>query len=173
MNPLVALLFSLLAVSPSEDIIRFAPQNRPDLSSSVFVDQEGNLCALGDLAGKVVVIEFWATWCKPCMHSLPELLALQHLPAAQGKVEVIPCNADTDLWPIGVKRWAARNSQVLPNFRYFRPKGGKRNIAAHLPDPVTAFPTVLILDRQGKLATRWAGYSEGRLVDEINRVLAE
>lgn len=173
MNALVVLFSSLLAFSSPDGTVRFPPDNRPDLSAAVFVGQDREICAVSDLTGKVVVIEFWTIWCKTCMYSLPELLALQKLPSGKGKVEVLPCNADTDFWPIGVKRWVAANKDALPGFRYFRPKGGKRNIAAYLPDAVTAYPTILVLDRHGRLATRWAGYAEGRLVAEINRILAE
>ncbi len=173
MKAVTALFLVLLAAAPSDDVIHFPPDRRTDLSASVFVDQDGNACAIKDLDGKVVVVAFWTVWCPTCMQCVPELLALQQLPSLKDKVEIIPCNDDTDFWPSGVKQWAAANRKVLPSFRYFRAKRGRQNIKGQLSQRVDGYPTVLILDRHGRLATRWAGYAKGLLLDEINLVLAE
>jgi thiol-disulfide isomerase/thioredoxin len=45
--------------------------------SSLFEDKNGSLKTLGNFQGKVVILNFWATWCTPCMVEMPSLNALQ------------------------------------------------------------------------------------------------
>src|SRR5262249_53565501 len=64
----------------------------PDLSIRS-LNNKGTL-ALDKLAGKIVIVDFWATWCEPCKHSFPVLdqLAKRHV----GKVEVVGISSDDE-----------------------------------------------------------------------------
>ncbi|MDP5308051.1 TlpA disulfide reductase family protein [Paracoccus spongiarum] len=59
----------LAKLVPSEDA--------PPLPGTTFTDPEGNTHALSDYRGKVVLLNFWATWCAPCREEMPSLDALQ------------------------------------------------------------------------------------------------
>ncbi len=67
--------------------------------NDVFLNGDGTEARLEDFKGKVVVLNFWATWCAPCVKELPSLVRLQQ---ARGDLTVIALNVDTKLeGPIG------------------------------------------------------------------------
>lgn len=66
-----------------------APQNQPDtaaLFAASFPDAQGQPQALSQWRGKLLVVNFWASWCPPCLEEMPELSALQRKYAGQGVV---------------------------------------------------------------------------------------
>ncbi len=168
---LCALLCSLRLLAG--EVERTPPGKRADLTQLGFVDSNGRKCQIGDLKGKVVVVDFWVKWCGPCRQALPELAFLQKEGQAKGNLVVIPCNLDDDGWPQGVMQFVRQNQKALPGFVYHRPMVGRQGINANLGADIDAYPTTLVIDREGKLASRWSGYGQGLLVQEINAVLQE
>ena len=61
--------------------------------------------------------------------------------------------------------------RALAGFRYYRCRSGKQGVKANLGKEVKQYPTTLVIDREGKLAVRWAGYGEGLLVREVNDLI--
>jgi thiol-disulfide isomerase/thioredoxin len=168
--PILLLSFASLAAF---QVVRLPVADRLDVSAIEFVDQSGKSSTIADLRGKIVVVSFWTIWCPVCRQALPELLALQRNPKAKDVLVVIPCNCDTDNWPAGVKRFISANSKALQDFRYYRSQSGKCSASAILPERVSSFPTTIIVDRQGRLAVRWSGHSEGLILAEVNRLIDE
>lgn len=104
--------------------------------------------AVADHAGKVLVVDFWASWCKPCGTSLPWLSQLAAAHAAEGLV-VVAVNLDEDLGK-AQKQLAALDPAV---------------VVVHDPEGVLAeryalegMPSAFIYDRQGKLRDRHVGF---------------
>lgn len=84
-------LFALLIVLP----LAVAPATASEdaLRTYRFTDLEGREFTLADHAGQVVVVNFWASWCKPCRTELPELDAWQR---EMGDVEFVAVSVDRD-----------------------------------------------------------------------------
>ncbi len=116
--------------------------------------------------GKVVLLDFWASWCAPCRKSFPWMNALQKKYGAQG-LTVIAVNMDSD------KQLAAEFLQTTPaQFRIeYDPKG---DLATRLE--VSAMPTSFLLDRNGKIVRQHAGFREAQQAareQEIEQLLKE
>ena len=105
---------------------------------------------LDTLQGKVVLVDFWASWCAPCLHSFPWMNELQKKHAGDGLV-IVAVNLDQD-------RALADDflKKVPAQFRVeYDPAG---NIARQFD--VQAMPTSFLLDRSGKIRIRHAGFRE-------------
>ena len=108
------------------------------------------------LHGKVVIADFWATWCVPCRKEIPEFNALDRKLAAKG-VAIVGISMDEE--------GTAAVSPFLKEFPMKYPVVlGAKSINDQLP--ITQLPTTVIYDKSGKPAARFEGLSS---VDEIGK----
>ncbi len=109
---------------------------------------DGSTFKLADYAGKVVVLNFWATWCGPCLTELPML----EKTAAKYKddAEVVFLALSTD----------EERDEVAPFVRQHKFKL-TMGYAEHLEDHfrVSSIPTTMVFDRKGEIAFRQAGFN--------------
>jgi thiol-disulfide isomerase/thioredoxin len=120
--------------------------------------------ALADLAGRVVLIDFWATWCAPCRQSMPAIERLWQKHRAAG-LEVVSINVEND----GPKArgFAARFKPQLTFPLYL--DDGPAQAAFH----VDAIPQLVLVDKQGKIALlHVGGVDEPELDERISDALA-
>jgi thiol-disulfide isomerase/thioredoxin len=121
---------------------------------------------LEDLRGKVVLVDFWASWCAPCLQSFPWMNALQQKHAGDGLV-IVAVNLDQD------RALADAFLQKVPaQFRVEYDAGG--SVARQFD--VQAMPTSFLIDRSGQVRARHAGFREKQRADrerEIEKLLKE
>ncbi|MDP2343902.1 MAG: TlpA disulfide reductase family protein [Deltaproteobacteria bacterium] len=127
-----------------------------------------------DLAGKstkvstvgadsVVVVAFWATWCRPCLSELPKLQAIV---AAHPGVQGVAVSVDAGS-AIGALRATEKRLKLQPAWRVLHDKDGSALLGRVMPG--SAVPVVVVLDRQGRVAFRHEGFSPGNeaVVDAV------
>lgn len=119
---------------------------------------------LADYAGKVVVLDFWASWCKPCKMSMPWLSSLQRKYGAQG-LQVIAISVDTEEKAMRSRLGDIGDGIVV----VFDPDG---ELARQYQ--LKAMPTTFLIGRDGKAAGSHVGYHEKDLPgreEEIAKLL--
>jgi thiol-disulfide isomerase/thioredoxin len=117
-----------------------------------------------DLAGKVVLIDFWATWCPPCRKELPEIQKLIEDFDKRGQADVVVIALSLDERPSDLAGVRTLVEQSLSEQKLTLARGQVGRVAL---DPtgalgkvfdVGAIPTVVILDRQGVVRMVHVGY---------------
>ncbi len=140
-----------------------ADTDAPDFSLS---DLSGNIISLDQFRGKVVVIDFWATWCPPCRMTIPELVRLQkeHDNLIVIGVSLDNPNSMTD------KRLAEFKRRFGINYRIVR--GDIHIVADYFGTERVALPTIFILDKAHKIRTKIVGFNPSALKKAISMVLS-
>jgi len=132
---------------------------------------EGGTFRLSDYRGKVVVLDFWATWCPPCREGTPQLVRIANQNRARG-VEVIGMHIDDQgrSSPDDIRKFM--NQYNIP---YRVGLATDEMFVAYLGTEETAIPQTLVFDRSGRAIAHFVGYtqSHARALDEaVNRAIA-
>ena len=118
----------------------------PDFTLKTLDNEE---ISLSGLRGKVVLLDFWATWCGPCRESIPHLVQLQKNYQEKG-VQVIGLSVDKG------DGSAVRNfvkSMEIPYPVVMTPEDVARNYG------VSSLPTTFLIDKEGKIRDKMIGFS--------------
>lgn len=110
-----------------------------------------------DLAGKVVLVDFWASWCAPCKESFPAMKELHEKYSAQGLV-VVAVSIDDD--KADMDAFLKKNPMPFTLVRDPQSKLFDKQLG------LTGVPVSYILDKQGKVAFTHSGY-EGKKTKKL------
>jgi thiol-disulfide isomerase/thioredoxin len=126
-------------------------------------DLNGRNVSFSDFRGKVVILDFWATWCVPCRVEIPHFVELQKQYGAKG-LAVIGVSLDEqgpDVVKRFVKQFEVNYSMVIGNEKMAEKYGG-----------IVALPTTFVIDRQGRIVSQHIGYDEKAVFErEIQSLL--
>lgn len=134
------------------------------------IDAAGLNRVLGQHRGQIVLVDFWATWCRPCVALFPHAVALHHEFGQQG-LAVITVSLD-DVDQIGlVQKFLLRQNATTENFIATYGIGSAAFEAFQIVDG--ALPCVRLYDRQGNLRRTFGAGGKPIQPDEIDRAVAE
>jgi peroxiredoxin len=132
----------------------------PDFS---LYDLEGNMIKLSDHKGKVVIIDFWATWCGPCRVGIPEFIEIQN---RFGKEKLTVLGISVDHGDKSLVAAFAKVYKINYPVLYFTPEV----IEAY--GGIQGIPTTFIIDREGKVREKLIGYHQKEyFIQTVNRLL--
>ena len=128
-----------------------------------FTSSEGEHVTLDDLHGKVVLLDFWGTWCPPCVESVPELRNLQKKYAKEPNFVIIGISSDSDEaeW----REFTVKNKMIWPQY-LDHDRRIQRAFGIH------AFPTYILIDHEGivRFSSIGAGWTRAaNLSDAVNK----
>ncbi len=126
---------------------------RPDLA--------GKPIRLAGYHGKVVLLNFWASWCAPCLEEMPRLSAWQRKYGGAG-LQVLGASMDDDAAP--VHRYLTRHPVAYPVFM------GDAALAEAFGG-VLGLPCSLLIDREGRVVARFQGESDPGQIEARIRAL--
>jgi len=132
------------------------------LSSGASASDDPELLDLSDHKGKIVVVDFWASWCVPCRRSIPWLNEMQAKYRDQGLV-IIGVNEDAS-----EADYIEFMKEFPPHFKTIRDAEG---VLAQQFD-VVAMPSNYILDRDGNVVVRHLGFKV-RLMDDYEAFIRD
>jgi len=141
-------------------------EKRPLAPDFTLLSIDGRTVTLSQLRGKVILLDFWATWCAPCRLAIPHLNDLHKAYREKG-LEIIGVSLDRGS-PEQVRRFAVNmgiqytiimaNDEVVKNYG------------------ISPIPTTYLIDRDGHISNKWVGFSQNlmsKISAETERLISQ
>ncbi len=157
----MALALAWLGCGAGEPTASSAPaeQGRGEVAPDFTLpDLQGKPVRLSDFRGKTVIIDFWATWCPPCIFQVPELNKLAAAHRETGDVVVIGVSVDVE-GPAVVAPWVEEHGVE------YTIVFGDEELAAEFG--VFGFPTLVVVGPEGELDSRHVGLIEYDTLEDL------
>jgi cytochrome c biogenesis protein CcmG, thiol:disulfide interchange protein DsbE len=162
----LAFVAALLVLFARPDYRHGEPSLRGRTAKDFAFTLNGKPAHLTDLRGKVVLLNFWATWCPPCVDEAPSLNALQERIASMGGT-VLGVSVDVD-------EQAYNNFLKAYNIGYPNYRDASKQIP--LEYGTTMYPDTYIIDRNGRLDRKLVGaqdWTSPEMMTYLNSLLNE
>jgi peroxiredoxin len=149
---------------------RLTPEIVPAQTSSVFFRQslqnaQGETVPMSKWKGDVLVVNFWATWCPPCVEEMPELEAMQH-ELASSNVQILGIGIDSES---NIRSFAEKLDISYP--LYIAGLEGTR-LASELGNRSGGLPFTLLIDRNGEINKSYLGRLDMNVLEKDIRAIA-
>ena len=114
-------------------------------------DTKGNHVKLSDFKGKVVFLDFWASWCPPCRNSIPAIKNLHKKYAGNADVVILGIN-------VGENSKAVESFMKKNNMEYTILYGSNEVSKKY---GISGIPAFFIIDQKGNISKKFVGYASG------------
>jgi peroxiredoxin len=148
----LALLFTACSNRPTRGAVR-EEKDRNSAPDFALKDANGQTVHLSDYKGKVVVLDFWATWCGPCKIEIPWFMDFEKEFKNRG-FAVLGVSMDEDGWKV-VKPYVAG---MKMNYRVLL---GNDEVSGKYGG-LDSLPTTLLIDREGRIVSKHIGITGGK-----------
>lgn len=139
---------------------------RPQAPDFFLEDLDGKKRRLSNLRGKVVLVNFWATWCPPCRREMPSIERLSHV-IKRADFEILAVNVAENLDTVFS---FTGTLEPIPTF----PIVFDTDSSVLKAWPVMGLPTTFILDKQGRIVYRMVGgreFDDPAILDQIRGLI--
>jgi thiol-disulfide isomerase/thioredoxin len=123
---------------------------------------DGKTVKFSDFRGKVVILNFWATWCMPCRIEIPDLAELQKQYGDKG-LAIVGVSLD-EQGPEVVKKFMKQFQMT-----YLVVIGNEKIVAAY--GGIEGIPTTFVIGRDGRIVSRHIGFAEKEVLEREIRSL--
>lgn len=157
---LAILLLGVSACNHTENSFRPAPH-------FTLKDLEGRRVSLNEFDGKIVLLDFWATWCPPCRQSIPELIKLQDRYGDEGLVIVgVSLDDPARASDRALQDFIEKNRMNYPVLR-----GEEAVVRDYFGNEKIGIPTMFVINREGEIVDRHVGFVPGAVEESLAKVL--
>ena len=154
-------------ITPTQPIAESTPSTTGGKSAPAFTlqDLNGKSVSLADFRGKVIILDFWATWCPPCIKEIPDFIELYKQYEDKGFAMV---GISLDQAGISVVKSFVQKSKInypimMTDGKVDKAYGG-----------ITSIPTTFIIDPAGNIRKKYVGYnSKAVFENDIKALLPE
>ncbi len=121
---------------------------------------DGDIFNLSDLKGKYVVLDFWGTWCGPCIEGFPKMRTYYNKYGSKVEFVGIACNDKKTVWEEFIKKEGLQWIQLLNT-------SGKDFQKLY---NISGYPTKIIIDKEGRIVKKFEGESQG-FYDKLDELM--
>ena len=136
----------------------------PENIAFLYTTPDGKSANISELKGKVVFINFWASWCPPCRAEMPSIAALYQKLQTDERFVFLLMNEDED--PQKAMDYLEKNHFDLPIYKR----------AGEVPNAIFSgtLPTTIVINKEGKIVLKkegMAGYDSDSFIKQLNDLL--
>jgi len=139
-----------------------------NVSSFKALDKDGNLIKISDFAGKYILVDFWASWCVPCINGFPHLKELYSKYKDKG-LAVIAISTD---FKEDEQKWlnAIDKNDISEWIQILACKNeGEYNICNLHGTLLSLIPHYIVIDKSGNVIKQWRGFND-EIAKEQNKL---
>lgn len=154
-------------IKPTQPIADSTPSTTASKPAPAFTlqDLNGKSVSLADLRGKVVILDFWATWCPPCVKEIPHFVELHEQYKDKG-VEIVGISLDQagpSVVKAFVQKFQIKYPIMMTDGKVDKAFGG-----------ITSIPTTFLIDSAGNISKKYVGYNSKAVFEaDIKALLTE